>query len=231
MATPPTFVNSYQSAWNSNTTPKTASVTTQAGDVVVVCGVSENETAGFTTISGNSISFTQQQFIQTSGYTTAIVWTGTDAAGGTSWTLSVANNSSTNFGFVCYVFRGSGGIGASNKNNASSGTAPSVGLTTTQDNSAIVTIAGDWLAGTGSSRTWLTINSITPTAGNNLERAYYDGSTPGTYTVYSAYWNDAGTAGAKTVGMSAPNQKYSIIAIEVKGNATVPPMPLMWIGM
>jgi len=38
--------------------------------------------------------------------------------------------------------------------------------------------------------------------------------------VYVAYYPDAGTAGSKTVGLSAPTgQQYSIVAVEIKGTA------------
>lgn len=230
---PPTFVNSYTSVYNSGATPRTVSVTTQAGDVVVVIAAAENGIDAFSTITGNSISWTlSANFHSDTNWCDVAIWTGTDSAGGTNWTLSVSRTvGSQQFGITALVFRSSGGIGATNSTNVS-GAAPSLGLTTQQDNSAIVCVDADWNAGSGSSRTWRTINSITPTSGNGLEKVYYDGSTPGTYTVYGAYWNDAGTAGAKTVGLTAPStQKYSIAAVEVKGTVAAAAMPLMWIGM
>ena len=227
--TPPTLVNSYTSTYTSGASPKTVSVTTQAGDVVVVYGGCANGSGAFGAISGNSISWTQQQLVDIdTNWAEAVIWTGTDATGGTNWTLSVAHSNSLHYGVTALVFRGSDGIGASNSTSTTG--APSLGLTTTQDNSAIVVINSDWDADDGSLRTWLTVNSITPTSGNGLEITYVqDGSS---YTVYGAYWNDAGTAGSKTVGLSAPNaQKYSIAAVEVKGTTYVDPaIPLMWWG-
>lgn len=222
--TPPTFVASYASVFNTSTTPKTVSVTTQAGDVVVVYAVLENGNAtGFsaTTPSGNSITFTSQQQVHiNNSWTDVGIWTGTDATGGTSWTLSLSASglSGQHWGVGCMVFRGSDGIGVSNKANASAA-APSVSLTTTQDNSAIVVVSGDWDADDGSSRTWRTVNSITPTNGNGLEKTYSFDS--GVYTAYAAYYNDAGAAGSKTVGLTAPSsQTYSIAAVEIKGTTT-----------
>jgi hypothetical protein len=230
MATPPTFVASYTSLYDNSTSPKNVSVTTQAGDVVVVIAAAENGTVNFGTLAGNSIGFTQKQLVHIdAGWCDVAIWTGTDNTGGTNWTLSLTR-ASQSFGLTCLVFRNSGGIGASNKDNNEPG-GGSVTFTTTQDNSAIVVIDADWHALSGSGRVWQTLNSITPTSGNGLERAYFDGSTPGTYTVYGAYYNDAGTAGSKTVGLTSPNtQRYSIAAVEVKGTATAG-MPLMWIGM
>jgi hypothetical protein len=90
--------------------------------------------------------------------------------------------------------------------------APSLSITTTQDNSAIVVANGDWNATDGASRTWRTAGS------SATENTYFRDSTR--YTAYGAYHADAGTAGGKTVGLSAPGgQKYSIIAVEVKGTA------------
>jgi hypothetical protein len=114
-------------------------------------------------------------------------------------------------------FRDSDGVGASVSNNTT-GT-PSISITTTQDNSAVAVIIIDWNAADGASRTWLTVNSITPTSGNGGERTYFRNAS--FYTVYAAYWSDVGAAGAKTVGLSAPgSQQYSIIAVEVKGAAS-----------
>jgi hypothetical protein len=229
MATPPTLVNSYTTVFDTTAITKTMSVTTQAGDVVVVIGAADNDDNSFLTPTGNSITYTQKQYVHIGGqsFSDAAIWTGTDATGGTNWTLSLSRDSTNNkWGAACLVFRGSGGVGASNKDNQASGS-PSLGLTTTQDNSAIVVIDDDWNAASGTSRTWRTVNSITPTSGNGLEYAYFDGSTGPSHTVYGAYYNDAGAAGSKTVGLSTPSQKYSIAAVEIKG-ATFG-IPVMWV--
>lgn len=213
----PTFVAAYNSAYNSSTTPKTVSVTTQAGDIVVVYGGVENSNETLGAPSGNSISFTlKDSVVLDVNWASAYVYTGVDTTGGTNWTLSMSKTSGGNFwGFTCLVFRGSDGIGASNKTNIDGGV-PSLTLTTTQDNSAAIVFNNDWNATDGSSRTWLTVNSITPTSGNGLETTYNFSS--GRYTAYGAYYSDAGMAGAKTVGLSGPgSQRYSIIAVEIKG--------------
>jgi hypothetical protein len=115
-------------------------------------------------------------------------------------------------------FSDSDGVGASNKENGTdggSGTEPSLGLTTTQDNSAIVQIIGDWTANAGT-RTYRSISGATHTEQSN----YADGTS---YASHGGYYDDVGTAGAKTVGMSAPvSMKYAIIAVEVKGTVSGP---------
>lgn len=209
----PIFAASYSSAYNTSTSTKDLTITTQAGDTLVVYGGGENEGVTLSTPAGNSISFTLQQSIVVSGYASAYMWTGVDSTGATSWTLSCTGGGGR-WGFSCLIFRNTVGIGASNKTNAA-GTAPSLNLTTTSNNSAVVVFNGDWDAQNGSSRTWLTVNGITPSSGNNeIDYSY----TSGVWTAYGAYYPSVGTAGSVTVGLSAPtNQTYSIVAVEVKG--------------
>jgi hypothetical protein len=140
-------------------------------------------------------------------------------------TCTVAN-STTIWGFGCVVFRGSGGIGASNV-AVTTGT-PTLSLTTQQSNSAIVVFNNDWAVVNGSGRVWNTVNGITPTAGNSLELKYE--LVSGLITVYSAYYNDAGTAGNITLGLSAPaGQTYTIVAAEVTGAASTSIARTAWI--
>lgn len=218
---PPTFLAEYGDVWNNSTTPKTASVTCNTGERLVICGSTSDQGATINTPTGGTgLTYTLQQSIVVSQYCTAYVWT-TVSATDQTYTLSLgtSGDNTLEWGWVAYRFSASDGIGASSKTNVS-GAAPSLGLTTLFDNSAIVTVNADWNAVDGTSRTWRTINGITPTAGNNLERTYFRDAAA--YTAYSAYWNDAGTAGAKTTGISAPGgQKYAIISVEVRGTASV----------
>jgi hypothetical protein len=217
----PTFVAEYEaSSWSTTTTPKTVTPTTSAGDVLAVLAATEDASNTTQTPSGNSLTFTQQQLFTTADFCELRVDTATDAAGGTGWTLTDSLVGGGQWGFTALRFSGSDGIGASAQGSAASG-APSLAITTTQDNSALVVIVGDWNAADGASRTWRTVNGITPTSGNGGERVY--ARSVGAYTVYAAYYSDAGAAGSKTVGLSAPSgQKYSIAAIEVKGVAAPP---------
>lgn len=170
--------------------------------------------------SGTAQSWTQQQVVNVASYTWITIWTAI-ASVGQSMTVTVTRNADPGgtdlFGCNALTFRGSDGVGASAKTNVSSG-APSLALTTVAANSAIIAINGDWNAADGTTRTWRTINSITPTAGNGLEVTYFRNAAQ--WTIYGAYWNDAGAAGSKTTGISAPStMKYSIVAVEVKGAA------------
>jgi hypothetical protein len=215
----PTFVASYDSGWGNSTSPKTVAVTTQAQDRVVVVGGSEDSADTLNTPTGNGITFSLAQSIVISNFCTAYAWTGTDGTGGTNWTASVSHNGGASrwFGYTVFVLRASDGFGASAQANNASG-APSVNLTTQQANSAVLCLNTDWSATDGASRTWRTVNGITPTAGNALERLYFRDSVR--YTAYNAYWSDAGAAGSNAYGLSAPGaQAYAVIALEVKGTA------------
>lgn len=232
--TAPTFVTSYSSAYGNSTSPKTVSVTTQAGDVVVVYAGAENGLSSFNTPSGNSISFTANQTVQiSSSWAGATIWSGTDSTGGTNWTLSLSRVAAGEFyGFTCAVFRNSGGVGASNSTNGTSGTGDvGLSLTTTQANSAVVVFAADWNIDSGTSRTWKTVNGITPSNANGKELSFYSDATH--YIALGAYYNDVGSAGSNTYGYNTGFQtKHSIVMLEVKGTVSVdPPIPMMWVGM
>jgi hypothetical protein len=113
------------------------------------------------------------------------------------------------FGPGVYIFRHSGGVGASNKNNAS-GAAPTVSLTTTKANSSIVMIVSDWNASDGSTRAYRS------GAGTLTEKDYY--YLNNIYTVYTGYHANSGAVGTYSIGLTTPSaQKYSIVAVEIKG--------------
>ncbi len=218
----PLFVASYSSDYTVTSTTSNATVTTQPGDLLVVYAASEGGGYTFSTPTGNGVTFTLQQSVSINNqWCNAYIWSGVDSVGGNNWTLSSTwGGAACHWGITCLVFRNSGGVGASYSYNVDSAL-PSLGLTTTQDNSAVVVLDADWYAVDGTSRTWLTVNGITPTSGNGLETNY--AYVYNIYTVYGAYYNDVGLAGADTFGLSAPpGQRYSIVALEVKGLVTVP---------
>ena len=223
----PTYVAEYATTFNSAASPKTAmnAVAINSGDVLV--GVSANEDAGGVDYLGitedGAASWTLQQ-----NYTT-VNYTGIEAntyVATTNETLTVTiTNGGNYFGGNVIRFSGSDGVGASAKAQGASGS-PSVAITTTQANSAIVAICGDWnaISGTqtftmdGSSSGW---TALTDYPGDGAH-----------YGVAIGYIGDAGAAGSKTIAMSAPTgQKWSIAVVEVKGTAggaaasLVPPVP------
>lgn len=213
----PIFGTESETTWNDSTNTKTASVSVfDASDLLVVLSCTEDNAYPLGTPTGASLTYTSAQLVSVANYTRAQVWTAPSIST-SSFSVSISE-SPTDIGWWganVLKFSGTQGVGASSKTNVASG-APSLGLTTTQDNSAIAVIVGDWSAQDGTTRTWRTVNGITPTAGNGLEVTYFRDSSH--YAVYVAYYTDAGAAGAKTVGLSAPgSQKYSIIAVEILG--------------
>ena len=179
-----------------------------------------------TTPTGNSLSFALQQSIIVSNNATAYLWSATDPTGGSNWTLSATCTAGNDWGISCMVFRNTNGLGNTTKANASG--APSATLPLTSNNSSIVVFNADWNAVDGSTRTWSTVNGITPTAANALELSYTFAS--GAYTVYEAYYNDTGSLSSATVGLSAPTgQKYSLVTAEILGQTTAAANIVAWL--
>jgi len=215
LATPPTLIASPASALNTTTTPKSvASITVQTNDIIVVQGITGDAatTLGTPTNTNTGQTYTLQQSVVVASYCAEYCWTAV-ASTNQAMVISIARaGASTNFwGFQVTQWRGSDGVGASNKTNVASG-APSLSLTTLGANSAVCVQNGDWSA-LNTARTWRTVNGAATT-----ELSYFADAS--NYGFYTGYHPDVGAAGANTYGLTAPNtQKYSIIAIEVKGAA------------
>ena len=134
----------------------------------------------------------------------------------TAYTLSASAAGGGAWGDIALVFTGATvtGIGAS-KTATGSG-AGQLTLTTAKASSAIAVLVLDWNGTSGASRTWLTVNGTTPTAGNGFELEYT--LLAGNYASYAAYYPDAGSAGPKLVGLSAPTgMVYTVVAVEIQG--------------
>jgi hypothetical protein len=228
----PTLTASYVVAsWDVTTGTQTVTVTTAAGDHLVVFGITEDAGTTLNTPSGNGLTYTLARSATTPFTTAAYAWTAVDAVGGSSWTLTVTRSagSGTRFGVVVFRFANGNGFDASNVGSNATNSAPSVSLTTAAANSAVAWANGDWTASDGTSRTWRTVNGITPTAGNGDETVYFRNAA--VYTVYAGYWPDAGAAAANSYGLSAPSaQAWSGITVGVKGvtsSFTPAPPPAM----
>lgn len=214
----PTEVTNAATAFNVATTPKSvSSVSVQTNDVITVLSITGNNLTTVGTPSDGANTYTLRQTVNFTDFTDVRVWTAV-AAGNASLTIQAARGGSggDRWGFDVGVDRGAS-VGASAQAHTTG--APSVSLTTTQDNSAVYVVVGDWTPVDGASRVWRTVNGFTPTSGNGAEKVY--SFTSGALTCYVARYPDVGTAGAKTFGLSAPTgQKYSIAAIEIKGTAS-----------
>lgn len=221
---PPTFVAEYEATWNASTSPRTVSVTTAVGDVLVLGGIAENNAKTLATPTGGTgLTWALAQSVIVTDYCATYLWTATATTAETFTCSVAATGASQHWGFNVLRWSGSDGIGASAKTNTTG--APSLALTTTQADSAVCAFVGDWNAVDGTSRTWRTINSSTGT-----ERTYYRDAAR--YATYANTWLDVGATGSKTTGLSAPTgQQYVIVAVEVKGTgggaSAIPPHLVM----
>lgn len=212
---PPVFVQEAETAWDSETSPKTtSSFNVRAGDLLVAYAmVEEGTNANRLGISGGSLSWTLREEVSTQSYSGLAMWTATvdaDKSMTVDFTVDCTGGFCA-FGGNVLTFRGTNGVGAAESTNAADG-APSLNVTTTQSDSAIVVANADWEAG-NTSRTWRA------NAGTLTEQTYQ--AVASTYTVYGGYHADAGAAGTYAVGLTAPNsQDYSIGAIEVLGTTS-----------
>lgn len=224
MTTAPTIVSTGvitgSSSWGTDK-PKTASIAMNANDWLVVIAIgADYGGAGddFSTPTGGSITYTLRQQQQLTLNSFPWGWTGQSGSTQTV-TLSVTvPTNSPRYGAVWAVVRGSDGYDNSAKNNGTA--ASSIAVTTTTDNCALVMGIGDWDAVDGAARVYRTVNSITPVAGGAGEISYQ--RTVGEYTTYGAVWSDAGAAGSKTVGLTAPSGgtvKWAGVVIAMKGSA------------
>lgn len=231
----PTFV-SYQDSgtWataQANNTVLSVSVTVQTDDVLVIVGGIEASLQSATPViltlpTGGSLTYTQQQKPNADddgSHAQTYLWTATATGDDTFDVQSTLDSLSASFccGIGVYVF-GNATLGTpTSVGNEASGSAPSLAITTLGANSTVVYFESDWNATDGTTRTWRTINSVTPTSGNGLEKLYARNSA--SWSAYGAYWDDVGAAGAVTTGLTAPTGHMgNSVAIEVQGTATAP---------
>lgn len=214
MATPPTFVAEYESAWTNAGTPKSVNVTTQPGDILAWLAATRDAGTTVNTLSagggGMAWSFPEFSLVaSTCGLYIGIA----QATLAETFTLTATAVSGTTvgfWGFNCLRFSGVSSIGAGVVNSPGASGVPSISITTLQANSAIVLINADWNAIDGAARSWLT------NAGPFTEQSY--ARSAGNYAIYGGYHADSGNPGAKIVGLSnIAGQKYAIAALELQG--------------
>ena len=219
--TAPTFVADYESAtgWGSATSPHTGSVTTAVGDVLAVLSAMEANGNSMALPTGGTGTYVNRVNLDPANQCQVRVDVAVTGITAQTYTLSQTRGaSSLKYGWDALRFSGSDGEGAFASTSAFDG-APSLSITTTQADSAICVICADFEAGDGTTRTWRTVNGITPTAANGLELVYFRDAAA--YTVYVAYYSNAGAIGAKTVGLTLPSgQDYAIAALEIKGTVS-----------
>lgn len=220
----PTFVLTAEPASNWASTSHTVTLTSSSfdvvtGDILVVTASGADGAVVFGNLPvGGSLTYAQRFDQGTLGVSARVTGWTTVVDSDKSMTVAITRSDTqgtANWGFIVYCFRDHGGLGNVASVNGGTLGAPSLNVGTSAT-SAVVFINADWTALDGASRTWRTINSVTPTAGNGYEKVYFRQDTQ--VTIYGAYWPDVGSGGTVTTGLTAPtNQKFSAGAIEIKG--------------
>lgn len=232
MPTPPTFVADYEGpSWINGTTPKTTGTFDGAlGDVLVALLADSQEHGNENYTFSSSPAETWTENAETTGTVAADEFmqsaTTVLTAARTGMTVSAALTAGTAgvYGFTVAHFTGSDGVGNADRITGVGVANPAFAFTTSFDNSAIVYLIGDWAATDGTTRTHRTVNGFTPTAANGEEFLYFRDAAQ--HTVYGAHIVDAGVAGSKTIGISAPTGgDCLLIAVEVRGTGAPPPPP------
>jgi len=216
----PTYLTDYDSGVTSTTTPHTASVTTAVGDVLVcTAGTGRNTGTLGTPTGGTSLTWTNKLAITATANQCALyIWTAT-ATTAETFTCSIARSGTTE-SFAFNVCRFSNVVALGNTVSAQPGVngAPSLSITTINTNSAIVVVNADFNAVDGTTRTWRA-------GAGTLTELFYTFQS-GQLTLYCGVHQNAGAAGAQTVGLTAPTgQMYTIGAIEVAGLLVAQPIP------
>jgi len=184
------------------------SLTLAVGDLLLVYATSP--TSGNTwsvSTSGTSLTWTLVQDASVSGAGRVRCWQATATAAETVTVTLTRSAGSEGYGLHVTQWRNAQ-VGGSNEATNTSGSLPSVAVTTTAADSAVDVVISDYWETSGT-RTWRT------GAGTATEILYEWTDT--WYTVYAAYHANAGAAGSKTVGLTTPtDQAYGIVGVEVK---------------
>lgn len=208
----PTLLDTNASVFN-DATDKSATVNIQSGCLIVLTAAGEGTANDFNTPtnSGAALTWTKDASVDASGRADHYLWTATGDST-RSLTINVTDNSATNWwGVRAWSFTGTDGKGNPASGN-NTGTGPSVNITTTQANSAIVVAVADFSAGTDTNPSWRT------NAGSFTQHTGYDDAIH--YSVYNGYHPDAGATGTYAVGWTG-TATWSLVAVEVRGSSSV----------
>jgi hypothetical protein len=190
----------------------TGSVSWTSGDIVIVMGMTADDTAtlGTPTTAGSGISFAALTGTPTSAGSSCkgYGWIAT-ASASSSGTFSATPSGGFAGGIVVWVWSGSDGIGTPVV-SAALGATTTQNLTRAQANSGVVQMWGDWNAVNDAVVTW------TPSGQAQLLAAV----SAGAFTGFAASWGDQGATGTTAYGFSGfAGGDMTAITVEVKGTA------------
>jgi hypothetical protein len=220
--TAPAFILEAETTYDTTTPKTTAAFNVLQGDVLIVyAGAQDSPNTLAISNNGVALSWVLLQSVVATNFTWLGMWGVVSTQSRSGLTVTITRTAGTGlFGGDLLLFRGSSGIGASGVANVATST-PTVNITTTTTNSAIVVANDDWNAVDGAARVWRTnAGALTETT--------YSLNGPNFMTIYGGYHGDAGAVGTYAVGLSAPaGQTYSIIAAEIKSlNPTILHVPI-----
>lgn len=209
-----------QSAANT-TTLTTTTFTPADGEIIVVKAVTGDTTAVIGTASGGSLTYTSQANVTTSSKAAARIFTAPIGTSPGSMSVSLTFSGTASWHSML-VERWTGAQLAASpavvQTTQAAGTAPSATVTTVAANSVVSWAIGDWSAQSPASRAYRS---------SAVDEGVHDGSTT-QYVAYYAY-QAAATAGAQTIGLTAPTMNPSIVGIEVQAGAAAAAVVNPWV--
>ena len=217
----PTLVASYRTA-NYDTSGVVArnvtGVAWNSGDLILVKANAEDFNQSMTAPTNANLTFAALAgFPSTpSSKTHEFCWQATAGSTQTAQTIAGANSLAiSDGGYVVEVWRNHSGVGAIRSPVfPANSTNPTSTIVTTQANSALSCMLGDWSASAAS----------TPTTGPGAATTEYAAQFSG-YSVCSWYHADVGATGTKTFGVTnAATIEPALWAIEIKGIAAAQPI-------
>jgi len=209
----PTLKDTY--TLGNSTTPKNLDIDVAVGDLIVVFAA-DSTFGDFSDLpTATGVTFELLESVPASAFEICAtsVWAGVSTVSDSSLTVSAEYGGfpSDNWFLGIAVFEDAQVGATTEADGGSSQGAPSGTLVTTEDNSSIFYASSDGFWASTGTRTYRTINSFTPTAGDG--ELWVDENDNATY---GAFYPDAGTAGSKTVGMTQPNsQTWALVAVEL----------------
>lgn len=216
----PTYVGVYSATATSDTTATTtlaASITAGAGDLLLLSVVTGQGHVVPQSVSGGGLTWTKHAANPTdvAADAEATIFTATSPTAQTfTATVTVADSSSGHHAWNWQCQRWSNAQLTGNFWTAAASTSGQLSITTSAANVALAMVVSDYNTVSGASRTY-----VTASAGAFTE-TYYATLGSGTDVAYCGYYANAGAAGAKTVGLSAPTGMSAAIVVAEVAAAT-----------
>lgn len=193
----------------------TASISWTSGDIVVVLGMTEDNSVVYSTptTAGSGLTFSaiSGSPTNTASRCKGYAWSATASASGSGTIQATASGGASLRGMiVAFVFSGSTGIGGT-AFSASLGATTTQSLTRTGANSHVVQIWGDWNAVNDTAVTW-------NNSGTQVDVQF----TSGAFTEFSGRWGDQGSSGTTSYGFTAHagGGDFTAITLEILGTAS-----------